>query len=380
MQKLFTSESVSAGHPDKMADQISDGVLDEIIRQDIYSHVACETFITKGMVLVGGELKTDANIDLDKIVRNVIKDIGYDNDNLGFNGNNCAIINVIGKQSSDILQSINKGEIKNAGDQGSVFGYATEETEEFMPSPIVYANKIIKRHDEIRKQKNIVWMFPDAKSQITFLYENNKPVSIESIVFSTHHDTYISRQDLIEFVMEDIIKKTIPKKYIHKNTKYYINKSGRFCIGGPVGDCGLTGRKIIVDTYGGASKHGGGAFSGKDPSKIDRSAAYMARYLAKSIVFSKLAKRCEIQISYVIGKSKPTSLSVETFNTGKLTSSKLIDIINNNFDLTPSGIVKFLDLLRPIYRDTSVFGHFGRKEKNFTWEKMDNYNPFINLK
>jgi S-adenosylmethionine synthetase len=379
MYKLFTSESVSNGHPDKIADQISDAILDEIIKIDKKSHVACETFITTGMVLIGGELKTKAFMDLEGVVRKTIKNIGYDRDDLGFNGSNCAVVNVMGKQSQDIFDSIHSDEEQKAGDQGSVFGYATNETNVLMPAPIVYANMLMKKHYELREKSKTTWLLPDAKSQITFLYEHDKPVRIESIVFSTHHDKSISKNDLVEFIMEEIIKKTIPKGYIHKKTKYYINESGRFLIGGPKGDCGLTGRKIIADTYGGASKHGGGAFSGKDPSKIDRSAAYMSRYIAKNLVASGIAKKCEIQISYVIGKSHPISLSVDTFNTSKIENSVLCNIIKNNFDLSPKGIINFLDLLRPIYRKTSSYGHFGRSEKEFTWENIDKKSVFCNL-
>ena len=366
MDKLFTSESVSQGHPDKMADQISDFILDRIIEKDNRAHVACETFITKDLVILGGETKTKAVIDVEQAVRYILKKIGYDREDIGFNFKSCNIINVIGKQSEDIFNSIGKNKKQNAGDQGSVFGYAVNETKNFMPTPIVYAHEIMKKHADIRKQGGADWLYPDAKVQITYIYRNGKPFKIDSLVFSTHHSSIIDRKNIIEFSMEEIIKKTIPKKFINKNTKYYINQSGRFCVGGPTGDCGLTGRKIIVDTYGGASKHGGGAFSGKDPSKIDRSAAYMARYLAKNIVALGLSKKCEIQISYVIGKSDPVSLYVVTFNTSNLKDNDIALFIKKNFDLSPKGIIHFLDLLRPIYSDTSFHGHFGRNEKNFT--------------
>lgn len=381
MYTLFTSESVSEGHPDKIADQISDHILDKIIEQDIYSHVACETFITKGIVLVGGELKTTSNIDVEEIVRKILKKIGYKEDKIGFNGNSCAIINVMGKQSKDITDSIKtlKPKIKNAGDQGSVFGYAVKETKQLMPAPITYAHKLIERHYDIRKTEKVDWLFPDAKSQVTFKYEKARPVGIDSIVFSTHHDINVKRSTIVDFVMEEIIKKSIPNSLLNVNTKFYINQSGRFCIGGPVGDCGLTGRKIMVDTYGGYSRHGGGAFSGKDPTKIDRSAAYMARYLSKNIVASNIAQKCEIQISYVIGKTDPISLSVNTFNTSNIDDEKISSFIKTNFDLTPSGIINFLDLLKPIYTATSFHGHFGREKESFSWEKTDKKELFLDI-
>ena len=379
MDKLFTSESVSEGHPDKIADQISDTILDSMINKDNLSHVACETFITNGMVLVGGEIKTNADVDIDNLVRNTLKKIGYDKDELGFNGNTCAVINVLGKQSVDISDSIDKGEKQNAGDQGSVFGYAINETETLMPLPFFYANKLIEQHSITRRENKIDLLYPDAKSQITFSYKNGKPHKAKSVVFSTHHNKIMKSKDIVEIVMEEIIKKTIPIDFIDRDTKYYINESGRFTIGGPVGDCGLTGRKIIVDTYGGFAKHGGGAFSGKDPSKIDRSAAYMARYLAKSIVFANICKECEIQISYVIGRSDPLSISVNTFRENTSQEEKLCSIIKRNFDLSPMGIINFLQLLNPIYAITSFHGHFGRAGASFTWENVDKNNIFLNM-
>lgn len=379
MYRLFTSESVSGGHPDKIADQISDYILDKIIEKDKNAHVACETFVTKNLVVVGGEIKTEASVNIEKSVRDIINRIGYNRDVLGFNGKNCKIINVIGKQSEDIYNSIKKGRKKNAGDQGSVFGYAVNETTNLMPAPIFYAHALIRRYHEIRKDKNITWLFPDAKSQVTFLYKDNKPIKITSIVFSMHHSEDTNRKNIIDFVQEEIIKKCIPIHLIDKNTNYYINQSGRFCIGGPAGDCGLTGRKIIVDTYGGFSKHGGGAFSGKDPSKIDRSAAYMARYLCKNIVGNNLSKKCEIQISYVIGRPEPLSLTVNTYNSGKIKDDILSEIIKKNYDLSPQGIIDFLTLLRPIYTNTAFLGHFGRTEADFTWENVDSKNPFSNI-
>ncbi|ARC53941.1 methionine adenosyltransferase [Candidatus Riesia pediculicola] len=368
---LFTSESVSEGHPDKVADQISDAVLDEILRQDKNSKVACEVYVKNGMVMIGGEVKTQSNIDLENTVRKTLSDIGYTDSKIGFDARSCAIINMISKQSPDILQGINKKNPieQGAGDQGIVFGYADIETEDLMPAPITYAHKLMIRQSEVRKSKILPWIRPDAKSQITFRYENGKIIGIHSIVISTQHSEEIDRNSLKEGVIEEIILPIIPKKWIKKYTKYFINPTGRFVIGGPMGDCGLTGRKIVVDTYGGTSRHGGGAFSGKDPSKVDRSAAYAARYIAKNIVASGIAEKCEIQISYIIGIPEPNSLTIETFGTEKVDIKYLKNIINEIFDLRPYGLIKMLDLLRPIYLKTASYGHFGRSI--FPWEKID---------
>ncbi|QJC29879.1 methionine adenosyltransferase [Enterobacteriaceae endosymbiont of Plateumaris sericea] len=374
---LFTSESVSEGHPDKMADQISDAILDAIIKQDIKARVACETYIKTGIVLIGGEITTTATIDIEKIIRQTIKEIGYTNSNMGFDYNSCAILNNLGKQSEDIYKGIfNKnGLIKGAGDQGLVFGYATNETDNFMPAPITYAHRLVYKQSEVRKNGILPWLRPDAKSQITFKYKNNKIIGIETVVLSTQCSEDISYKKLQEAVMEEIIKPVLPNIWLHKNTKFFINPAGRFIIGGPMADCGLTGRKIIVDTYGGMARHGGGSFSGKDPSKVDRSAAYIARYIAKNIVASSLASRCEIQIAYVIGISKPISLMVETFGTGKISNEKLTLLIQELFDLRPFNIIKMLNLLNPIYKKTSSYGHFGRNI--FTWEKIDKINELL---
>ncbi|QJC35619.1 methionine adenosyltransferase [Enterobacteriaceae endosymbiont of Donacia sparganii] len=374
---LFTSESVSEGHPDKIADQISDAILDDIIKQDIKARVACETYIKNNMILIGGEITTKAKINIEKITRKTIKEIGYTNPNAGFNANTCTILNIISKQSEDI----NKGITSNldrynqgAGDQGFVFGYATNETDVFMPAPIVYAHKLVYQQAQIRKKKILSWLEPDAKSQITFKYKNNKIINIDSVVLSTQISKEISYKKLQEAIMEEIIKPVLPKNWINKKTKFFINPSGRFIIGGPVSDCGLTGRKIIVDTYGGMARHGGGAFSGKDPSKVDRSAAYAARYIAKNIVASSLASRCEIQIAYIIGIANPISIMVNTFGTGKVSNKKIILFIKEIFDLRPFNLIKMLDLLKPIYKKTACYGHFGRNI--FTWEKIDEVNKF----
>ncbi|QJC30334.1 methionine adenosyltransferase [Enterobacteriaceae endosymbiont of Neohaemonia nigricornis] len=376
---LFTSESVSEGHPDKMADQISDAILDNIIIQDKNARVACETYIKTGMVLLGGEITTTAQIDIETIIRNTIKNIGYINANTGFDANTCAILNIISKQSKDIQQGIyNKNHLnQGAGDQGLVFGYATNETSSFMPAPIVYAHKLVYQQAQIRKKKILQWLRPDAKSQITFCYKNNKIDSIQSVVLSTQTTKNISRKTLEEACMEEIIKPILPKKWITNQTSFFINPAGRFVIGGPISDCGLTGRKIIVDTYGGMARHGGGAFSGKDPSKIDRSAAYAARYIAKNIVAASLASKCEIQIAYVIGIAKPVSIMVNTFGTGKISDRKIVKLIKQNFDLRPFYLIKMLDLLKPIYQQTAVYGHFGRNI--FTWEKIDKINQLQDL-
>ena len=369
----FTSESVSEGHPDKVADQISDAVLDALLAQDPRSRVACETLVKTGMVILAGEITTNAWVDLEALVRKVVCDIGYDHGDIGFDGQSCAVLNAIGKQSSDIAMGVDEGEDheQGAGDQGLMFGYASNETDVLMPAPITYSHLLVKRQAEVRKNKTLSWLRPDAKSQITFRYENNKPVAIDAVVLSTQHSPEISNKALHEAVMDEIILPVLPKEWLHKDTKYFINPTGQFIIGGPVGDCGLTGRKIIVDTYGGMARHGGGAFSGKDPSKVDRSAAYMARYVAKNIVAAGLAERCEIQVSYAIGVAEPTSITVETFGTSKLSEDRLVQIIRDNFDLRPKGLITMLDLLKPIYQTTAAYGHFGRTEDSFSWEKTD---------
>jgi S-adenosylmethionine synthetase len=369
----FTSESVSEGHPDKVADQISDAVLDAILAQDPRSRVACETLVKTGMVVLAGEITTSAWVDLETLVRKVVCEIGYDHGDIGFDGQSCAVLNAIGKQSPDIAMGVDEGENheQGAGDQGLMFGYASNETDVLMPAPITYAHLLVKRQAEVRKNKTLSWLRPDAKSQITFRYENNKPVAIDAVVLSTQHSPEINNKALHEAVMDEIILPVLPKEWLHKDTKYFINPTGQFVIGGPVGDCGLTGRKIIVDTYGGMARHGGGAFSGKDPSKVDRSAAYMARYVAKNIVAAGLAERCEIQVSYAIGIAEPTSITVETFGTSKLSEDRLVQIIRDNFDLRPKGLIKMLDLLKPIYQTTATYGHFGRTEDSFSWEKTD---------
>ncbi|MDO9212733.1 MAG: methionine adenosyltransferase [Methylococcales bacterium] len=369
----FTSESVSEGHPDKVADQISDAVLDALLAQDPKSRVACETLVKTGMVVLAGEITTNAWVDFEALVRKVVCDIGYDNGDIGFDGNSCAVLNAIGKQSADIAMGVDEGENheQGAGDQGLMFGYASNETDVFMPAPITYSHLLVQRQAEVRKNKTLPWLRPDAKSQITFRYENNKPVAIDAVVLSTQHSPEISAKALHEAVMDDIILHVLPKEWLHKDTKYFINPTGNFVIGGPVGDCGLTGRKIIVDTYGGMARHGGGAFSGKDPSKVDRSAAYMARYVAKNIVAAELAERCEIQVSYAIGVAEPTSITVETFGTGKLSEERLEQIVRDVFDMRPKGLIAQLDLLKPIYLPTAAYGHFGRTEESFSWEKTD---------
>ena len=369
----FTSESVSEGHPDKVADQISDAVLDALLAQDPRSRVACETLVKTGMVVLAGEITTNAWVDLEALVRKVVCEIGYDHGDIGFDGQSCAVLNAIGKQSADIAMGVDEGENheQGAGDQGLMFGYASNETDVLMPAPITYSHLLVKRQAEVRKNKTLPWLRPDAKSQITFRYENNKPVGIDAVVLSTQHSPDISNKALHEAVMDEIILPVLPKEWLHKDTKYFINPTGQFVIGGPVGDCGLTGRKIIVDTYGGMARHGGGAFSGKDPSKVDRSAAYMARYVAKNIVAAGLAERCEIQVSYAIGVAEPTSITVETFGTSKLSEDRLVQIIRDNFDLRPKGLITMLDLLKPIYQTTAAYGHFGRTEDSFSWEKTD---------
>ncbi|HDL5640289.1 TPA: methionine adenosyltransferase [Mannheimia haemolytica] len=368
---LFTSESVSEGHPDKIADQISDAVLDEILKQDPKARVACETYVKTGMALVGGEITTSAWVDIENLTRQVICDIGYTHSDMGFDAHSCAVLNAIGKQSPDINQGVDRADPleQGAGDQGIMFGYATNETEVLMPAPITYAHRLMEQQSKVRKSGKLDWLRPDAKSQLTFAYENNKIIGIDAVVLSTQHAEHISQKELIEGVMEEIIKPVLPSEWLSQNTKYFINPTGRFVIGGPMGDCGLTGRKIIVDTYGGAARHGGGAFSGKDPSKVDRSAAYAARYVAKNIVAAGLADRCEIQLSYAIGVAAPTSIMVETFGTGKVSNEILVKLIYQNFDLRPYSLIKMLDLIKPIYRETAAYGHFGRK--HFPWEKTD---------
>ena len=367
-QRLFTSESVSEGHPDKIADQISDAVLDAILKQDPKARVACETFVKTGMVMVGGEVTTSAWVDIEEITRKTVREIGYTHSDMGFDADSCAVLNAIGKQSPDINQGVDRAtpEAQGAGDQGLMFGYASNETDVLMPAPVTYSHRLVKRQAEVRKNGTLPWLRPDAKSQVTFIYENERPVGIDTVVLSTQHCDTISSKDIEEAVMEEIIKPTLPADLILPATKFFINPTGRFVIGGPMGDCGLTGRKIIVDTYGGMARHGGGAFSGKDPSKVDRSAAYAGRYVAKNIVAAGLAERCEIQISYAIGVAEPTSISVETFGTSKVSEETLTKLIGRHFDLRPYGLIQMLDLERPIYQPTAAYGHFGRDE--FPWE------------
>jgi len=371
---IFTSESVSEGHPDKVADQISDAVLDALLEQDTRARVAVETLIKTGMVIIAGEVTTSAWVDLEEIVRETVREIGYDSSEIGFDWASCAVLNAIGKQSADIAQGVDEtaDHEQGAGDQGLMFGYASSETDVLMPAPITYAHRLVKRQADVRKNGTLPWLRPDAKSQLSFRYENDQPVGIEAIVLSTQHDPDISIEALREAVMDEIIKPVIPATWLDQCSQehIHINPTGRFVIGGPVGDCGLTGRKIIVDTYGGMARHGGGAFSGKDPSKVDRSAAYAARYVAKNIVAAGLADRCEIQVSYAIGVAEPTSISVNTFGTGKVDESRLVELIREHFDLRPRGLVKMLDLLRPGYKATAAYGHFGR-DGEFTWEKTD---------
>lgn len=368
---LFTSESVSEGHPDKIADQISDAVLDAILKQDIKARVACETYVKTGMVLVGGEITTSAWVDIEELARKVVCDIGYTHSDMGFDGRSCAVLNAIGKQSPDINQGVDRSDplAQGAGDQGIMFGYATNETEVLMPAPITYAHLLMERQAHVRKTGILPWLRPDAKSQVTFIYDNGKIAGIDAVVLSTQHAEDIAQNDLQEAVMEHIIKPVLPAEWLSNNTKYFINPTGRFVIGGPMGDCGLTGRKIIVDTYGGAARHGGGAFSGKDPSKVDRSAAYAARYVAKNIVAAGLADRCELQISYAIGIAEPTSIMIETFGTEKVSLDTITNVVREFFDLRPYGLIKMLDLLQPFYQQTAAYGHFGREQ--FPWERTD---------
>lgn len=376
---LFTSESVSEGHPDKIADQISDAVLDEILKQDPKARVACETYVKTGMALVGGEITTSAWVDIENLTRQVICDIGYKHSEMGFDGNSCAVLNAIGKQSSDINQGVDRENPldQGAGDQGIMFGYATNETEVLMPAAITYAHRLMEKQAEVRKSGKLAWLRPDAKSQVTLKYEDNKIVGVDAVVLSTQHSEEVSQKEIYEGVMEEIIKPILPSEWLSQQTKYFINPTGRFVIGGPMGDCGLTGRKIIVDTYGGAARHGGGAFSGKDPSKVDRSAAYAARYVAKNIVAAGLADRCEIQLSYAIGVAEPTSIMVETFGTGKVSNEVLVKLVREFFDLRPYGLIKMLNLIQPIYRQTAAYGHFGREQ--FPWEKWIVLKNYVQL-
>ncbi len=370
---IFTSESVSEGHPDKMADQISDAILDAAIAQDPHARVACETLTKTGMVVLAGEITTTADIKYEQIVRDVVNDIGYTSSEIGFDGNTCSILNAIGKQSGDINQGVDRGDrnAQGAGDQGLMFGYATNETDVLMPAPIAYAHRLVRRQSEVRRNGELPWLRPDAKSQLTFRYEDGKPVAIDAVVLSTQHAPEIAEKDLHDAVMDVILQPVLPAQWLHSGTRFHINPTGKFVIGGPMGDCGLTGRKIIVDSYGGIARHGGGAFSGKDPSKVDRSAAYAGRYVAKNIVAAGLAERCEIQISYAIGVADPTSISVETFGTGKIDDARIITLVREHFDLRPWGIITMLDLLRPIYRQTASYGHFGRDDIYLPWEATD---------
>jgi S-adenosylmethionine synthetase len=368
---LFTSESVSEGHPDKIADQISDAVLDAILQQDPKARVACETYVKTGMVLVGGEITTSAWVDIEELTRQTVREIGYTHSDMGFDADSCAVLNAIGKQSPDINQGVDRTrpEEQGAGDQGLMFGYASDETEVLMPAPITYSHRLVQRQAEMRKSGKLDWLRPDAKSQVTFIYEDNVPVGIDAVVLSTQHCDSVSTETVREAVMEEVIKPVLPAEWITANTKFHINPTGRFVIGGPMGDCGLTGRKIIVDTYGGMARHGGGAFSGKDPSKVDRSAAYAGRYVAKNIVAAGLAKRCEIQVSYAIGVAEPTSISIDTFGTSQYDEATLVALVKQHFDLRPYGLIKMLDLERPIYQPTAAYGHFGRD--SFPWEATD---------
>ena len=376
---VFTSESVSEGHPDKMADQISDAIVDAMLEQDSESRVACETLIKTGIVVLAGETRSTANIDVEKIVRKVITEIGYADPSMGFDLESCAIMNALGMQSTDIAMGVDEsdGHEQGAGDQGLMFGYATNETDVLMPAPITYAHRLVQKQAEVRRN-SLDFLRPDAKSQLTFRYENGDPVAIDAVVLSTQHSPEVTQNDLHEAVMEEIIKPTLPGNWMPPDTRVYINPPAQFVIGGPRGDCGLTGRKIIVDTYGGMARHGGGAFSGKDPSKVDRSAAYASRYVAKNIVAAGLAARCEIQISYAIGVAEPTSISVETFGTGQVADDRIEQLIREHFDLRPSGLIAMLDLKRPIYQSTAAYGHFGRTENDFTWERTDRAETLAN--
>ncbi|UJP05703.1 MAG: methionine adenosyltransferase [Nitrosomonas sp.] len=370
---LFTSESVSEGHPDKVADQISDAVLDAILMQDPNARVACETLCSTGLIVMSGEITTDASVDYNVIARETVKNIGYTSSNIGFDSTTCAVLTAFNKQSPDIAQGVNRAEEmeQGAGDQGLMFGYACDETPQLMPMPIYYAHRLMERQAETRKNGRLQWLRPDAKSQVSVHYENDKPKYIETVVISTQHDPDISHRDLSEAVIEEIIKPILPRELISENIKYLINPTGRFVVGGPMGDCGLTGRKIIVDSYGGSAHHGGGAFSGKDPSKVDRSATYAGRYVAKNIVAAGIARKCEVQVAYAIGVARPVSLMVDTFGTGKISDEKIVQLIEKHFDLRPRGIIHALNLLRPIYAKTAAYGHFGRELPEFTWEAVD---------
>ncbi len=371
---LFTSESVSEGHPDKIADQISDAILDAILKDDPEARVAVETMVKTGMVIVAGEVRTDTYVDIEELVRKVVTDIGYNHGDLGFDGECVAVLNAIGKQSADIAVGVDETEEheQGAGDQGLMFGYATNETPVLMPAPIYYAHELVKRQAELRKNGTLSWLRPDAKSQVTMRYDSKGKVQcVDAVVLSTQHDPEVSQEQIQEEILEHVIKPVLPSEWLHTETRYHINPTGIFVIGGPVGDCGLTGRKIIVDTYGGMARHGGGAFSGKDPSKVDRSAAYAGRYVAKNVVAAGLADRCEIQVSYAIGVAEPTSISINTFGTGKISDEKIVELVREHFDLRPRGLIKMLDLKRPIYQATAAYGHFGREEAEFTWEKTD---------
>ena len=371
--QLITSESVSEGHPDKMADQISDSILDAVLEQDPNGRVACETMIKTGVVIVAGEISTSATIDTEHLVRERVNAIGYDNTDYGFDGHTCGVLNAVGKQSADIAQGVDETEHREqgAGDQGMMVGYATNETDVLMPAPITFAHRLVKRQSQLRRSGALPWLRPDAKSQVTIRYEDNKPKRVAAVVLSTQHDPDIDQKMLHEAVMDEIIRPVIPAEWLGNDTRFYINPTGRFVIGGPVGDCGLTGRKIIVDTYGGVARHGGGAFSGKDPSKVDRSAAYACRYVAKNIVAAGIADRCEVQVSYAIGVAEPTSVDVETFGTGNIEEDRISALVSEHFDLKPRGIIEMLDLLHPIYTRTAAYGHFGREDEGFPWERTD---------
>lgn len=370
---IFTSESVSEGHPDKIADQISDAILDALIEQDPNCRVACESVVKSGMVFIAGEISTAAWVDMEQIARNTVLEIGYNDPHIGFDGETCAVVSAIGKQSTDIAMGVDRGNPNElgAGDQGMMFGYASDETDVLMPAPITYAHRLVRRQAELRKNGSLPWLRPDAKSQLTLRYEDHKPVAVDCVVLSTQHQPDIDQKRLQEAVMDEIILPTLPKEWIDRKTRFLINPTGRFVIGGPVGDCGLTGRKIIVDTYGGMARHGGGAFSGKDPSKVDRSAAYAARYVAKNVVAAGLAERCEVQVSYAIGVAEPTSINVETFGTGKIDEQRIVQLIKAHFSLRPGNIIKELDMLHPIYKASAAYGHFGREESSFRWEQAD---------
>ena len=384
--KVFTSESVSEGHPDKLCDQVSDAILDAVISQDKKARVACESLVkseegSKGVVIIGGEITTAAKIDYEEVVRETIRDIGYDSEDLGFDAGTVEFVNKIGLQSKDIAQGVDRqnDEDQGAGDQGLMFGYANDETDVLMPAPITYSHRLVHKLAELRKAKDVAWLRPDAKSQVTFKYIDDQVDSIDTIVVSTQHSPDVNQNEIKEYVVEEVISKVLPKNYLSKDTIIHVNPTGSFEIGGPVGDCGLTGRKIIVDTYGGMARHGGGAFSGKDPSKVDRSAAYAARYVAKNIVAAGLAKKCEIQISYAIGVAKPTSISIDTFGTSTKEEDKIVHIINDVFDLRPWGIINMLDLLNPIYKPTASYGHFGRNDLDLSWERTDQVSKIKDL-